>query len=128
MKVGRERFQHGSVRKVPRSQGFAWEFRYYSTDPSGERKLKVQTFDSLKHPTEAAVRKAVEPLLGSLNSDTLAGNHANVDKGDYAGFHIRLETEVYSSMHYWQVLPPTGRKPLFCASDCVINSPRLVFP
>jgi integrase len=76
MKVGRERYQHGSVRKVPRSQGFAWEFRYYSTDSDGKRKLKVQTFDSLKHPTEAAVRKAVEPLLGSLNSDTLAGKLA----------------------------------------------------
>jgi hypothetical protein len=72
MKVGRDRYQHGNVRKVPRAKGFAWEFRYYQT-VDGERKLRVQTFDSLKYPTEAAVRKAVEPLLGSLNSDTLAG-------------------------------------------------------
>ena len=52
MKVSRERYQHGSVRKVPRSQGFAWEFRFYLTAPDGKRKLKVQTFDSLKYPTE----------------------------------------------------------------------------
>ena len=71
MKFGRDRYQHGSVRKVPRAKGFAWEFRYYHTDPDGKRKLKVQTFDPLKYPTEAAVRKAIEPLLGALNSDTL---------------------------------------------------------
>jgi integrase len=40
MKVSRERYQHGSVRKVPRSQGFAWEFRFYLTAPDGKRKLK----------------------------------------------------------------------------------------
>ena len=45
MKVSRERYQHGSVRKVPRSQGLAWEFRFYQTI-DGARKLKVQTFDS----------------------------------------------------------------------------------
>ena len=60
MKVSRERYQHGSVRKVPRSQGFAWEFRFYITAPDGKRKLKVQTFDSGRHPTEHHVRKAVE--------------------------------------------------------------------
>ena len=48
MKVNRERYQHGSVRKVPRSQGFAREFRFYITAPDGKRKLKVQTFDSAK--------------------------------------------------------------------------------
>lgn len=50
MKAKRERYQHGSVRQVPRSQGFAWEFRYYSTASDGSRKLKVQTFDSVKCP------------------------------------------------------------------------------
>jgi len=39
MKVSRERYQHGSVRKVPHSQGFAWEFRFYITAPDGKRKL-----------------------------------------------------------------------------------------
>jgi hypothetical protein len=53
MKVSRERYQHGSVRKVPRSQGFAWEFRFYQTI-DGARKLKVQTFDC-KRPSNAPV-------------------------------------------------------------------------
>ena len=60
MKISRERYQHGSVRKVPRSQGFAWEFRFYSTAPDGKRKLTVQTFDSLKYPAERDVFTAVE--------------------------------------------------------------------
>ena len=73
MKVSRERYQHGSIRKVPRSQGFAWEFRFYITAPDGKRKLKVQTFDSLKYPTERDVRKAVEGQLSALNAGTLGG-------------------------------------------------------
>lgn len=73
MVFNRERYQHGSVRKVPRSHGFAWEFRYYSADADGKRKLKVQTFDAAKYPTERDVRKAVEPQLAALNAGTLAG-------------------------------------------------------
>ena len=73
MRHTRNRYQHGSIRKVPRASGFAWEFRFYCSDENGERKLKTQTFDALKYPTEAAVRKAIEPQLGSLNSDTLGG-------------------------------------------------------
>ncbi len=76
MKVSRERYQHGSVRKVPRSQGFAWEFRYYHTSPDGKRKLKVQTFDPIRFPTERDVRKAVEGQLSALNAGTLGGKLA----------------------------------------------------
>jgi integrase len=76
MKVNRERYQHGSVRKVPRSQGFAWEFRFYSTAPDGKRKLKVQTFDAVRYPTERDVRKAVEGQLSALNAGTLGGKIA----------------------------------------------------
>ena len=76
MKVSRERYQHGSVRKVPRSQGFAWEFRYYSTALDGKRKLKVQTFDPVRFPTERDVRKAVEGQLAALNAGTLGGKIA----------------------------------------------------
>jgi hypothetical protein len=35
-----DRYQHGSVRKVKRAQGFAWEFRYYVMEGS-VRKPKV---------------------------------------------------------------------------------------
>ena len=44
------------------------ELRFYITAPDGKRKLKVQTFDSLKYPTERDVRKAVEGQLSALNS------------------------------------------------------------
>jgi hypothetical protein len=69
MRINRERYQHGSVRKVPRAQGFAWEFRYYDTTKDGSRKLRVQTFDSVKFPTERDVRKAVEGPLESWTAN-----------------------------------------------------------
>src|SRR3978361_2070617 len=75
MRVNRDRYQHGSVRKVPRSQGFAWEFRFYQT-VDGARKLKVQTFDAAKYPTERDVRMAVAPQLEALNAGTLGGKVA----------------------------------------------------
>jgi hypothetical protein len=50
-----DRYQHGSVRKVRRAQGFAWEFRYYVMEES-MRKPKVQTFDSAIYKTEKALR------------------------------------------------------------------------
>jgi hypothetical protein len=31
MRGSRQRYQHGSVRKVSRSRGFPWEFRFYIT-------------------------------------------------------------------------------------------------
>ena len=68
-----------AVSVSPRSQGFAWEFRFYLTAPDGKRKLKVQTFYSLKYPTERDVRKAVEGQLSALNAGTLkrqVGRHA----------------------------------------------------
>jgi hypothetical protein len=39
----------------------------------GKRKLKVQTFDSVRHPTERHVRKAVEGQVSALNAGTLGG-------------------------------------------------------
>ena len=80
MEVSRERHQHGSVPKLPRSQGFAWGFRFYITAPGGKRKLKVQTFDSLKYPTERDLRKAVEGQLAGPNSRTpsFAGNLSSI--------------------------------------------------
>ena len=73
MRIHRQRYHTGSVRKVPRAHGFAWEFRYYYTDPAGQRKLKVQTFDAATYKTERDVRKAVETQMASLNANTLPG-------------------------------------------------------
>lgn len=73
MKISRQRYQTGSIRKVPRSHGFAWEFRFYCTGPDGVRRLKVQTFDSDKYGTERDVRLAVQGQLAALNADKLDG-------------------------------------------------------
>jgi hypothetical protein len=48
----------------------------YITAPDGKRKLKVQTFDSWKYPTEAGWRKAVEGQLSAVNAGTLGGELA----------------------------------------------------
>ena len=59
--------------KVPSSQGFACEFRFYITARDGKRKLKVQSFDPAKYPTERDVLKAVEGQFSALKAGTLGG-------------------------------------------------------
>jgi len=73
MKITRQPYRTGSVRKVSRSQEFAWEFRFYITAPDAKRKLKVQTFESIKYPTERDVCLAIQGQLAALNPDTLGG-------------------------------------------------------
>ena len=75
-KVHRDPYQHGSVSKLPRAQELAWEFRFYITALDGKRKLKVQTFDSVKYPTGRDLRKAVESQPSALNAGTLGGKVA----------------------------------------------------
>jgi integrase len=68
------RYQHGHIRRVTRSGGgFAWKYQYRQTDFDGVRRIKSQTFNPDKYPTEASVWKALEGQLGSLNENTLAG-------------------------------------------------------
>lgn len=62
MKIKRTRYQKGSIRRVPRSIGFAWEVRF-SESRNGKRRQKCLTFSSEDYPTEAAVREAIEPRL-----------------------------------------------------------------
>jgi integrase len=69
MKISRERFQYGSVRKVKRARGFAWEFRY-SIVENGKRRLKSQYFDGTIYKTEKSVRQKVEAQLLKLNEGT----------------------------------------------------------
>jgi integrase len=72
MKFTRDRFQQGSLRRVPRSKGpDVWEFRF-STYENGARKQRQLTLSTKKYPSEAAVKRKVEALLLRLN----AGNAA----------------------------------------------------
>ena len=68
------RYQHRHIRTVARSGGgYAWRYQYRQTDPDGVRRLKSQTFSADGYPTEAAVWKALEGQLGSLDENTPAG-------------------------------------------------------
>jgi integrase len=68
LKFTRDRYQHGSLRRVPRAKGpDVWEFRY-STYENGVRQQKQLTLCSQKYPSEAAVKRKVESLLLKLNS------------------------------------------------------------
>ena len=70
MKITRARYQQGSIRKVPRAKGFAWQYRYY-VPSDGKRKLKMQTFDGKLYATEADVRRAVGARVPGLNDGSV---------------------------------------------------------
>jgi len=68
LKFTRDRYQHESLRRVPRAKGpDVWEFRY-STYEDGVRKQKQLTLSSKRYPTEAAAKRKVEGLLLKVNS------------------------------------------------------------
>ena len=69
MKIRRDKYQQGSIRRVKRAAGFAWEFRYY-VEQDGKRALRSQYFDGALYRTEKAVRQKVESQLLKLNEDT----------------------------------------------------------
>jgi len=90
MRFTRKRYQKGSVRKVARSQGFAWEFRYYYTDVDGRRREKVQTLDSSAYETEFDVRNAMESQMSALNDGTLRGR-MDATFGDLISRYLKEE-------------------------------------
>ena len=52
MKFTRDRYQQGSLRRVPRSKGpDVWEFRF-STYENGARKQRQLTLSTKKYPSE----------------------------------------------------------------------------
>ena len=59
IKLMKARYQQGSIRKVPRATGFAWEVRFSET-VRGKRKQKSLYFPvSEQYKNEKAVREAV---------------------------------------------------------------------
>jgi integrase len=67
LKTKRARYQQGSIKKVARAKGFAWEVRFSST-VNGTRTRKTLIFESDSHPTEASVRKAIQTQVALANS------------------------------------------------------------
>jgi integrase len=90
MKITRTRYQKGNIRKVPRAHGFAWQFRFYSTDANGERKQQVQTFDGAVYKTKSAVKKAIEPHLKTIN-ETRSFNPFTVTLGTVIDRYLKEE-------------------------------------
>lgn len=80
MRIKRNRYQQGSIRKVRRAKGFAWEFRYYVNE-NGKRKLRAETFDPKIYRTESDVRKALEPQILRLNRGTNYGLSSGITFG-----------------------------------------------
>ena len=89
MKSARNRYQQGSLRRVPRSKGpDIWEFRF-STYEDGARKQRQLTLSTKKYPSEAAVKRKVEALLLNLNAGNAAAAVREPNLGAIIQVYIR---------------------------------------
>lgn len=69
MRAKRARYQQGTIRKVERANGFAWEVRFSET-VNGKRIRKTLCFAADTHPTEASVRKAIQTQVALANTES----------------------------------------------------------
>ncbi|MEI9979096.1 MAG: site-specific integrase [Edaphobacter sp.] len=90
MQTRRERYQQGSIRKVKRAKGYAWEFRYY-VEEGGKRTPKSQYFDGEIYKTATAVRQKVEGQLLKLNDGTESARGKDVTFNALLGRYIEEE-------------------------------------
>lgn len=89
MRTTRTRYQQGTIRKVERAKGFAWEVRFCET-VNGKQVRKTMTFHPRQYPTEASVRKAIQAQVALVNERTTRGK---VDA------KFEAITELYRSEH-----------------------------
>lgn len=75
----RSQYQQGSIRKVRKAKGYAWEVRF-SEWLNGKRFQRAMTFQGTEYPKEADVRKAIELTVSQMNSGT-AGEKADARFG-----------------------------------------------
>ena len=66
LKSTRQRYQSGSIRKVQRSVGFVWEYRYRDHSQPNSPMRQV-TLSGEKYPTESKALSAVQHLVMKLN-------------------------------------------------------------
>jgi integrase len=79
MRTNRARYQNGSIRKVKRAKGHAWEVRH-SEIKDGKRHQRTEIYDGVQYRTEKDVRKAVELTVSQISSET-AGARTNAKFG-----------------------------------------------
>ncbi len=89
MRAKRARYQQGSIRKVNRANGTAWEVRF-SEQQNGKRYQKSLYYDTDDYPTEALVRKAIQTQVVLANTEN---ERAKV------GAKFEAITELYRSEH-----------------------------
>lgn len=73
VRVKRSQYQQGSIKKVRRVRGYAWEVRF-SDWTDGKRHQRTLTFSGSAYPAEADVRKAIELTVSQINSGTAGEN------------------------------------------------------
>ena len=79
MRTKRSQYQQGSIRKVRKAKGYAWEVRF-SEWLNRKRFQRTMTFQGTEYPKEADVRKAIELTVSQINSGT-AGERADAKFG-----------------------------------------------
>ena len=79
MSTKRSQYQQGSIRKVRKAKGYAWEVRF-SEWLNGKRFQRTMTFQGTEYPKETDVRKAIELTVSQINSGT-AGEKADAKFG-----------------------------------------------
>ena len=83
MKAKKARYQKGSIKRVRRAHGYAWEVRFNDWK-DGKRYQRTLTFDGAQYRTEKDVRKAIELNVSQINSGTVG---AMADAKFNAGTH-----------------------------------------
>ncbi|MFZ2020927.1 MAG: hypothetical protein WAV06_04245, partial [Terracidiphilus sp.] len=68
MKAKRARYQQGSIRKIARANGFAWEVRFSET-VKGKRTRKTLIFPTDRYPKEKDVRTAIQSQVALENTE-----------------------------------------------------------
>ena len=91
MKFTRNRYQQGSLRRIPRSKGpDVWEFQF-SPSETGARKQRQLTLSTKKYPSEAAVKRKAKALLLKLNAGNAAAAVREPTLGAVIQVYIREE-------------------------------------
>ena len=109
LKTKRARYQQGSIKKVQRVKGFAWEVRFSDT-VNGKRTRKTLCFESDKYPTEASVRKAIQTQVALVNT----GNERSKVAAKFGAI-----TELYRLEHLPTLRNSTQHKNAYLLKDYI---------
>jgi integrase len=109
LKAKRARYQQGTIRKIARANGFAWEVRFSETI-NGKQRQKSLYFQSDEYPTKASVRKATQLQVALANSDN--DRHK-------VGVNFGTITALYRSAHLPTLRKATRDKNAYLLKDFI---------